>query len=117
MWVDEGDYQVYFRTVAENAPPDYTTQPDANTNLSHHVATDIEPVEVIGRVYDFHITDIADYNWETVFRKQKGNASPSGASYWTGLRGIDGEARGTRCLIRFPSLRASIRHRDIRMRP
>ena len=71
MWVDEGDYQVYFRTIAENAPPDYTTQPDANTNLSHHVATDIEPVEVIGRVYDFHITDIADYNWETVFRKQK----------------------------------------------
>lgn len=94
VWVDEGDYQVYFRTIAENAPPDYTTQPDANTNLSHHVATDIEPVEVIGRVYDFHITDIADYNWETVFRKQKGNASPSGASYWTGLRGIDGEARG-----------------------
>lgn len=94
VWVDEGDYQVYFRTIAENAPPDYTTQLDANTNLSHHVATDIEPVEVIGRVYDFHITDIADYNWETVFRKQKGNASPSGASYWTGLRGIDGEARG-----------------------
>lgn len=94
VWVDEGDYQVYFRTIAENAPSDFTTQPSANLDLAHHVATDIEPVEVIGRVYDFHITDIADYNWETVFRKQKGNAAPSGASYWTGLRDIDGGARG-----------------------
>lgn len=63
VWVDEGDYQVYFRTIAENAPSDFTTQPSANLDLAHHVATDIEPVEVIGRVYDFHITDIADYNW------------------------------------------------------
>lgn len=94
VWVDEGDYQVYFRTIAENAPSDFTTQPSANLDLAHHVATDIEPVEVIGRVYDFHVTDIADYNWETVFRKQKGNAAPSGASYWTGLRDIDGGARG-----------------------
>lgn len=94
VWVDEGDYQVYFRTIAENAPSDFTTQPSANLDLAHHVATDIEPVEVIGRVYDFHITDIADYNWETVFRKQKGNAAPNGASYWTGLRDIDGGARG-----------------------
>lgn len=94
VWVDEGDYEVYFRTIAENAPPDFTTQPSANLDLANHVATDIEPVEVIGRVYDFHITDIADYNWETVFRKQKGNATPSGASYWTGLRNIDGGTRG-----------------------
>lgn len=94
VWVDEGDYQVYFRTIAENAPSDFTTQPSANLDLAHHVATDIEPVEVIGRVYDFHITDIADYNWETVFRKQKGNSAPSGASYWTGLRDIDGGTRG-----------------------
>ncbi len=94
VWVDEGDYQVYFRTIAENAPSDFTTQPSANLDLAHHLATDIKPVEVIGRVYDFHVTDIADYNWETVFRKQKGNAAPSGASYWTGLRDIDGGARG-----------------------
>lgn len=94
VWVDEGDYQVYFRTIAENAPPDYTTQPGANVDLIHHAATDIEPVEVIGRMYDFHITDIADYNWEGVFRKQKGSAVPSGVSYWTGLRDIDGGVRG-----------------------
>ncbi|WP_242615055.1 hypothetical protein [Paenibacillus solani] len=94
VWVDEGDYQVYFRTIAENAPADFTTQPSANLDLTHHVATDIEPVEVIGRVYDFRITDIADYNWETVFRTQKGNAAASGASYWTGLRNIDGGVRG-----------------------
>lgn len=58
------------------------------------MATDIEPVDVIGRVYDFHITDIADYNWETVFRTVKGSTNPTGASYWTGLRDIDGRTRG-----------------------
>jgi hypothetical protein len=94
VWVDEGNYEVYFRTIAENAPTDFTTQPGANLDLAHHVATDMEPVDVIGRVYDFHITDVADYNWETVFRKQKGNAAPSGVSYWTGLRDIDGGVRG-----------------------
>ncbi|GAB6929268.1 hypothetical protein JCM10914A_32510 [Paenibacillus sp. JCM 10914] len=94
VWVDEGDYHVYFRTIAENAPPDFSTQPSANLDLAHHVATDIEPVEVIGRVYDFRITDIVDYNWETVFRQQKGSVNPSGASYWSGLRDLDGAARG-----------------------
>ncbi|MGG1876762.1 DUF5704 domain-containing protein [Paenibacillus cisolokensis] len=94
VWVDEGNYDVYFRTIAENAPPDFTPEAGANRDWRHHVATDIEPVDVIGRVYDFHITDIADYNWETVFRTAKGSANPTGASYWTGLRDIDGRTRG-----------------------
>ncbi|WP_349304891.1 DUF5704 domain-containing protein [Paenibacillus sp. Marseille-Q4541] len=94
VWVDEGDYTVYFRTIAENAPTDFTHQPDANTDLLNHVATDTAAVEVIGRLYDFHITDIADYEWETVFRSILGSPIPSGFSYWTGLNGIDGAARG-----------------------
>ncbi|WP_211184479.1 DUF5704 domain-containing protein [Paenibacillus lemnae] len=94
VWVDEGDYFVYFRTIAENAPTDYTTQPQANLDLVHHVATDIEPVEVIGRVYDFRITDIADYHWESVFRTSPGSANSKGTSYWTGLRDIDAGPRG-----------------------
>lgn len=94
VWVNEGNYDVLFRTIAENSPPSFTTQMKANLDLSHHVATQVVPVEVIGRLYDFRITDIADYNWETVFRTQKGSATPTGNAYWVGTKGIDGAARG-----------------------
>ncbi|MHA0857369.1 DUF5704 domain-containing protein [Paenibacillus sp. CMAA1364] len=91
VWVDEGDYTVYFRSFAENSPSlGFTTQPEANLNLDHHVATDTVPVEVIGRLYDFRITDIADPIWETVFRTSKGSPTPKGTSYWVGTQGIDG---------------------------
>lgn len=94
VWVDEGHYRVEFRNIAENAPSTFTEQQDANTNLTHHVAADTVPVEVVGRLYDFHVTDIADYNWENVFRKQLGSSEPTGVSYWTGLNSIDGDPRG-----------------------
>lgn len=96
VWVDEGDYQVYFRSIAENAPADFSHQPDANTDLVNHVATDEVSVEVIGRLYDFHITDIGDYNWENVFRLQPGSAKPRGISYWVGHNLIDGDPRHNR---------------------
>jgi hypothetical protein len=94
VWVDEGHYRIEFRNIAENAPSTFSEQQDANTNLTHHVAADTVPVEVIGRLYDFHVTDIADYNWENVFRKQLGSSEPTGMSYWTGLNSIDGDPRG-----------------------
>ncbi|MCM3126698.1 DUF5704 domain-containing protein [Paenibacillus sp. MER 78] len=95
VWVDEGDYQVEFRNIAENAPSNYNAQdePDANLNLVHHIASDEVSVEVIGRLYDFRITDIADYSWENVFRTTEGS-SPTGVSYWVGTLGIDGDPRG-----------------------
>lgn len=107
VWVDEGDYTVSFRNIAENAPPDLTYQPDANTDLAHHVAIDEASVEVIGRIYDFHITDIADYNWESVFRWQEGNPEPTGLSYWVGLNGIDGAPRGNVSPFTLPIRRGS----------
>ena len=98
VWVDEGDYQVYFRNIAENAPggnpDDIPAQNDANLDLVNHMALDQVSVEVIGRLYDFHITDIADYNWENVFRQGKGAAEPTGVSYWVGMGKIDGDPRG-----------------------
>ncbi len=93
-WVDEGNYIVLFRTIAENSPSSFTSQMHANLDNAHHVATRTVDVEVIGRMYDFRITDIADYQWETVFRTAKGSATPTGNSYWVGKNGIDGAARG-----------------------
>ncbi|MEF2964202.1 DUF5704 domain-containing protein [Paenibacillus sp. M1] len=104
VWVDEGDYQVYFRNIAENSPYDYKNQgePDFNEDLIHHMATDEVSVEVIGRVYDFHVTDIADYNWEPVFRTGKGSTELRGLSYWIGQRGIDGDPRGNSSIYTLP---------------
>ncbi len=94
VWVDEGKYHIVFRNIAENSPANFTEQQDANTNLAHHVAADTVPVDVIGRLYDFHVTDISDYNWENVFRKRLGSPDPTGYSYWTGMNSIDGDPRG-----------------------
>lgn len=93
VWVDEGNYTIEFRNIAENAPVDFTEQPDANTNLAHHTASDRIPVDVIGRLYDFHVTDISDYSWENVFRQVPGSSEHTGNSYWTGFRNIDGDPR------------------------
>ncbi|MFD3270289.1 DUF5704 domain-containing protein [Paenibacillus dendritiformis] len=102
VWVDEGNYSVLFRTIAENAPVQLDTQPNANTDLKNHVSTDVVEVEVIGRLYDLRLTDIVDYNWEKVFRTQAGSHEPTGASYWVGEKGIDGERRGNRAPYTLP---------------
>lgn len=94
VWVDEGYYDVEFRTIAHNAPAGAAQETNANFNVAHHIAYDKVPVDVIGRVYDFRVTDIADYNWEMVFRNRQGSAIPTGNSYWVGLNGIDGVLRG-----------------------
>ncbi len=102
VWIDEGNYSVLFRTIAENAPAQFTTQPNANTELGNHVSTDVVEVEVIGRLYDFRVSDIVDYNWEKVFRKRAGSHEPAGASYWVGKKGIDGEPRGNQAPYTLP---------------
>lgn len=94
VWVDEGKYDILFRTIAENAPSSFTVQHNANVTLDNHVAVESVPVEVIGRVYDFHITDIADYNWQIVFHPWQNLTVPDGTSYWVGENGIDGAPRG-----------------------
>jgi hypothetical protein len=94
VWVDEGFYTVEFRTIAHNAPSGATEQTNANLNLIHHIAYGTVPVDVIGRVYDFQVTDIADYPWERVFRTAVGSRTPTGAAYWVGLNEIDGAPRG-----------------------
>lgn len=94
VWVDEGFYEVEVRTIAHNAPSGASAQNKANLNVQHHIAEDDIPVEVIGRMYDFRVTDIADYNWETVFRQSAGSVLSTGISYWAGPNGIDGIPRG-----------------------
>ncbi|WP_157277430.1 DUF5704 domain-containing protein [Paenibacillus taiwanensis] len=102
VWVDEGDYAVYYRAFAENASLHASNQSYANTELSHHVAVDTIDVEVIGRLYDFRISDIMDLNWEQVFRVGKGSKDHSGFYYWTGLNDLNGAVRGNKLPYRLP---------------
>ncbi|WP_237691024.1 DUF5704 domain-containing protein [Paenibacillus caui] len=102
VWVDEGPYTVHFRSIAENAPNGYSSGQQANLDWPDHAAVDSIDVEVIGRLYDFRITDITDYNWEGVFRRALGKLLASGASYWVGLRDIDGGYRGNVSPFKLP---------------
>ncbi|MBP1903704.1 hypothetical protein J2Z32_000316 [Paenibacillus turicensis] len=95
VWVDEGFYDVEMRTFAENAPENPSEQTNANLDLAHHVAKAIVPVDVVGRLYDFHVTDIADFNWESVFRMEQSSRMHTGNSYWVGQGDIDGDPRYT----------------------
>jgi hypothetical protein len=115
VWIDEGNYDVVFRSIAINAPSDTApAQTSANLNLSNYVATRTMPVQIIGRLFDFRITDIGDYNWERVFRTQKGSADPTGNVYWVGDKDLDGKTRGNSAPFMLRRLhRGQLQHRDI----
>ncbi|MFY0519332.1 DUF5704 domain-containing protein [Lysinibacillus sp. UGB7] len=110
VWVPEGEYTIQFRAFAINAltdgdfggsehhanitiPNPAFNVPPAGSLSAAHVATDSIEVDVVGRLYDLHITDITDYNWKTAFRQSDG-VTPNNNSYWVGLKGIDGDKRG-----------------------
>lgn len=103
VWVPEGEYTVKYRSIAINAPSDLPEEHHANLNLDYrtpneimanHVAYDTVEVDVVGRLYDFRVTDILDFNWSPVFRTMEGMVEHTGNYYWVGDRGIDGELRG-----------------------
>lgn len=103
VWVPEGEYTIKFRSIAINAPAELPEEHHANLNLTYrtpngvmenHVAYDTIEVDVVGRLYDFRVTDITDYNWESVFRTTKGLIEHTGNYYWVGKNSIDGLSRG-----------------------
>lgn len=70
--VNEGTYSVLFRTLSLNtyAVPisEQLEGISANQKLSEYIATDTIYIAVMGRLFDFHITDIHDYpRWEGIF--------------------------------------------------
>ncbi|MEK3977333.1 DUF5704 domain-containing protein [Psychrobacillus sp. FSL K6-2684] len=104
VWVPEGEYTVKFRSIAINAPAELPEEHHANLNLiyrtpngvmENHVAYDTIEVDVVGRLYDFRVTDVLDYNWESVFRTTTGLIEHTGNHYWVGDKMIDGQPRTT----------------------
>ena len=90
-WVDEGLYEIEFRTLALNDHSDgQNIQTKANLDHEYTVAAVKERVEVTGRIYDLKITDIDDVSWELFFRKQQGKIDPTGKEFYPGPNNIDG---------------------------
>ncbi|WP_066297989.1 DUF5704 domain-containing protein [Bacillus sp. FJAT-29937] len=103
VWVPEGPYTVKYRSIAINAPGELPEEHHANLNMSYrtpngnmsnHVAYDTIEVDVVGRLFDFRVTDILDFNWGPVFRTTEGMIEHTGNHFWVGDRGIDGALRG-----------------------
>lgn len=106
VWVPEGQYEIEYRAIPINAPADHVsnnspTEAEANLNaqfttpdvmMDNHVTNDKINVDVVGRLYDFRVTDILDYNWLDVFRDERNQHT--GNYYWVGKNGIDGDLRG-----------------------
>ncbi len=97
--VDEGDYRIYYRTIAANvgASPGGTDQTGylANLELSQYIAYDSLMVTVVGRMYDLAITDLVDYpRWKSVFYESDGTKKEN--YFWIGRRNADGEVVASR---------------------
>ncbi|MGE7983786.1 DUF5704 domain-containing protein [Solibacillus sp. NPDC093137] len=103
VWVPEGRYTVDFKTIAENAPAaNGGEEHEANVTIPNgvvaghqsaaHTATDNIKIDVVGRLYDFNVTDITDYNWQDVFRTSDG-FTLNNTRYFVGSNGIDGDSR------------------------
>lgn len=92
--VHEGDYKIRYRTIAKNAAAQrggidcngYL----ANLELKDYGAYDELTVTVIGRMYDFVVTDIVDYpRWRSVFYGPDG--SKRSFAFWVGRNNLEGE--------------------------
>lgn len=111
VWVPEAAYTVDYRTVAINAPALLPQEHHANLNLTYrtpdeimanHVAYDTIAVDVVGRLYDFRVTDILDFQWGPVFRTTEGLIEHTGNYYWVGDKMIDGDIRGNKAPFTLP---------------
>jgi hypothetical protein len=122
VWVTEGQYTVEFSAYAINAlsggdfggaekeanitiPNMQVNVSPANFNSAAHTAFDSIQVDVVGRMYDFKVTNIDDYNWKNVFRNA--NMTLTNNSYYVGLTNIDKNVRGNQDPYVLPVTHAS----------
>ncbi len=87
--VKEGNYNIYYRSIAYNATDESLQERKANLDRSNYVAYDVVPVTVVGRLSDFCITNVIDYpRWQEVFFTEDGVAT--GKRYFSGTNDKDG---------------------------
>ena len=70
LWVEEGVFEVKFRSVAANASGyEEFSEENCNTQMENYIATASALVQVSGKIFGLKIQDITDYPlWENVFK-------------------------------------------------
>ena len=106
--VPEGDYNISYRSIAINAEKNTTEQEYANTDKNNYIATGSVRVTVIGRLYDFCVTNVIDYpRWECVFWKE-GKTARTDTVYFSGTNDLNGiRQRESGSLYLVPLIRGS----------
>ena len=106
--VPEGDYNISYRSIAINAEKNTTEQEYANTDKNNYIATGSVRVTVIGRLYDFCVTNVIDYpRWERVFWKE-GKTARTDTVYFSGTNDLNGiRQRESGSLYLVPLIRGS----------
>lgn len=92
--VEEGDYVVWFRTLAENygsvSGGSMRMEQSANVSIENYAATDHMTVTVLGRLYVMELTDIVDRpRWTDVFYRPDG-VTKTGVTYRIGNKNGNG---------------------------
>ncbi|MFY9441484.1 MAG: DUF5704 domain-containing protein [Tepidanaerobacteraceae bacterium] len=106
-WVPEGEYEVEFRQIAVNAPGTDNTEYLANRDINNYVAVRNSRVRVMGRLYGFRISSIADKLWFDVFRKDERTLEHTGNYYYVGTKDEEGRDRGISDIFTLPILEGS----------
>ena len=106
--VPEGDYNIFYRSIAINAENNVAEQEYANTDKNNYIATGSVRVTVIGRLYDFCVTNVIDYpRWERVFWKE-GKTARTDTVYFSGTNDLNGiRQRESGSLYLVPLIRGS----------
>lgn len=106
--VEEGDYKISYRTIALNGSADAPVENYVNLNRANYVAAGEVEVTVIGRLYDFQVTNVIDYpRWEKVFWKE-GKTERTGTVYYSGTNDLNGAKKREKTdLFLIPLLKGS----------
>ena len=89
--VQEGDYEISFRSIAINAGAVLSAEKNANLQQANDTAIDTVDVTVIGRLSDFQITNVIDYpRWQSVFWN-KDKTERTGTVYFSGVNDRNGQ--------------------------
>ncbi len=96
-WVKEDTYTLLFRTIPLNFTPEHEQKYEyhANLDINKYKAVEKIDVQVTGRLYDFRITDISDWNWQKFFRKEE-STEHTGKYFYSGDKDRNGKIDSTR---------------------
>lgn len=105
---EEENYDIMLRTIAINSPNHKEAEENANYHRQYYAAETKIPVTVVGRLFDFKVTNIIDYpRWQSVFWNVP-QKKRTGICYYAGTHDLNGiRQREKNSLFLCPILKGS----------